>query len=95
MSIMSSKPVITTAIDAVAGVAIFAAWMDYLPMAATLLGAAWYLIQIYESRTIQGWLGRWSKWWASHRAQKTGGDVVVLDKPTVTVEVKVDAPKEG
>lgn len=44
------------AVDATAAAAIVAAIMQWVPPAVALLALCWYLIQIYESKTVQRWL---------------------------------------
>lgn len=53
-----SVPVIKAGID-VAGVgAILGAFIGFLPAVATILAVVWYLLQIYESKAIQDFLGK-------------------------------------
>lgn len=42
----------------ISGVTIVAAFTGLLPPTAAALGLAWYLVQIYESKTFQSWLSR-------------------------------------
>jgi len=46
------------AIDLSAVAIIPAAWLELLPHAATMLTVVWMAIRIYETDTVQRWLGR-------------------------------------
>jgi len=45
-------------VDALSILTVLGTLMDYLPAVAALLSIVWSLIRIYESKTVQGWLGR-------------------------------------
>lgn len=47
-----------TIIDAAAICSALGALLDYLPVIAAAASLAWTLIRIYETRTVQGWLGK-------------------------------------
>ena len=42
--------------DTVAGAAIIASLLQWIPPVAAILGVVWYLIQIYESQTVRHYL---------------------------------------
>jgi len=44
-------------VDALSILTVLGTLMDYLPAVAALLSIVWSLIRIYESKTVQGWLG--------------------------------------
>ena len=46
-----------TIIDAAAIYSALGALLDYLPVIAAAASLVWTLIRIYETRTVQGWLG--------------------------------------
>jgi hypothetical protein len=48
-------------IDWVSAITVVGAVAGYLPPIAAVFAIIWYLIQIYESRTVQGWLKREKK----------------------------------
>lgn len=48
-----------TAIDGLSLVTVLATLAQWLPAAAALASLVWTVIRIYETRTVQGWLGRW------------------------------------
>lgn len=50
---------VTYGVDAMAGAAIAASLMQWLPPAAALLGVIWYAIQIWESKTVQKHVRSW------------------------------------
>ena len=62
---------IRVAADLAAGTAVFASIMQWLTPALTLisltLGIAWFILQIWESKTTQGWVMRWR---AKHNASR-------------------------
>lgn len=47
-------------IDVIAGIAVTSAWLGWLPGVlpdiAAVLGIVWYLVQLWESKTVQRWL---------------------------------------
>jgi len=45
-------------IDWISVGAVVGALMGYLPPIAAFLAIVWYAIQIYESKTVQGWIKR-------------------------------------
>lgn len=45
-------------LDALSIGAAFATLIGWLPSIAALLSIVWSLIRIWESKTVQGWLGR-------------------------------------
>jgi len=45
-------------VDALSILTVLGTLMDYLPAVAALLSIIWSLIRIYESKTVQRWLGR-------------------------------------
>ena len=47
------KPII----DAAAICSALGALLDYLPVIAAAASLVWTMIRIYETRTVQGWLG--------------------------------------
>ena len=47
---------VTWIADAISGAAIVGTIVGYLPVIAAVAGLCWYLIQIFESRTVQHWL---------------------------------------
>lgn len=65
-----NKPMVTFLADGLAGAAVVGSIFDYVPKIAAVLGLIWYLIQIYESRTMQRAMHRWGWWWASNREEK-------------------------
>lgn len=72
--------------------AIAGAIVGYLPTAAAIVGLVWYLIQVYESATIQRWL-------AARRSRKIArlkARVLMLEaqgKPLLPGPFDPDAPK--
>lgn len=45
-------------IDAISIGGVMATLMGWVPAIAALLSIVWSLIRIYESKTVQGWLGK-------------------------------------
>jgi hypothetical protein len=45
-------------LDALSIATMLGALVSYLPSIAALLTVIWTLIRIYESKTVQGWLGK-------------------------------------
>lgn len=43
------------AADAVGAVAILGAFLGYMPALAALGALVWYCVQVWESKTVQGW----------------------------------------
>jgi len=48
-------------VDAVSVVTVVGTLVDMLPSIAALFTIFWTAIRIYETRTVQGWLGRSAK----------------------------------
>ncbi len=44
--------------DAISAGAIIGAFVNLLPPLGALAALIWYLVQLYESKTVQGWLQR-------------------------------------
>lgn len=44
--------------DAVSAVAVIGAIVGWAPPLAAMGALVWYIVQIYESKTVQQWLGR-------------------------------------
>lgn len=44
--------------DFVSVATLAAVWAGYIPSVATVLTCAWISLRIYESQTVQRWLGR-------------------------------------
>lgn len=57
----------TAAGDTVAGGAIIGTLMGYLPVFVAIIGGIWYLIQIWESKTVQEW---WLRRQAANKVRK-------------------------
>lgn len=55
---MSNHPVLNYTADGVAAGTVVMALVGILPGVAALLAAIWYLVQIYESKTVQDWLAK-------------------------------------
>lgn len=53
-----SAPTPNTVGDVFAGGAILTSLLGYLPAIAAVIGVIWYLIQIWESKTVQDWYAR-------------------------------------
>lgn len=53
---MSQGPVMNASLDLGAAAAILAALAGYLPPIAAILAIAWYLLQFWESRTLQAYM---------------------------------------
>ncbi len=47
-----------TIIDAAAICSALGALLDYFPVIAAAASLVWTLIRIYETKTVQGWLGK-------------------------------------
>jgi hypothetical protein len=45
-------------VDALSIMTVLGTLMDILPSVAALLSIVWSLLRIYESKTVQGWLGK-------------------------------------
>jgi hypothetical protein len=45
-------------VDALSIITVLGTLMDVLPAIAALLSIIWSLLRIYESKTVQGWLGK-------------------------------------
>lgn len=54
---LAHKAVLYT-VDAMSGLAIVATLVGLLPSIAAIAGIVWYGIQIFESKTVQGWLAK-------------------------------------
>lgn len=54
---------VTVVADAISAVAIVGSFMKVLPPIAALAATLWYLVQIWESHTVQ-------KWWRLHRLNR-------------------------
>lgn len=55
---MSSNPVLNYAADGVAAGTLVMTLIGVLPGIAALLAGIWYIVQIYESKTVQAWMER-------------------------------------
>ena len=55
MSLAQTPPVVAMTGDAISAGAIVAVLLGYLTPVAAFVALVWYLIQIWESRTIQHW----------------------------------------
>jgi hypothetical protein len=55
---MQDKPPFTAVGDILSAGAIIGTFVGWLPAAAALAGFVWYLIQIWESKTVQDWLNK-------------------------------------
>lgn len=53
---MSQGPTMNATFDAGAAVAIVASFVGYLPPIAAVLAILWYLLQFWESRTLQAYM---------------------------------------
>lgn len=53
---MSQGPTMNATFDAGAAVAIVASFVGYLPPIAAVLAILWYLLQFWESRTLQSYM---------------------------------------
>jgi hypothetical protein len=58
-----SHKALTTVIDFASAGAILTAFLGYLPPIAALAAIIWYVVQTYESKTVQRWvrLRRWKR----------------------------------
>jgi hypothetical protein len=55
--------------DAISAGAIVGVFVHALPPLAAVIGIAWYLLEIYESKTVQGYLrNRRRRWYRRQRA---------------------------
>lgn len=54
---LAHKAVLYT-VDAMSGMAIVATLLGFLPSIAAIAGIIWYGIQIFESKTVQGWIAK-------------------------------------
>lgn len=45
-------------VDALSILTVLGTLMQYLPSVAAVLSIVWSVIRIYESKTVQGWLGK-------------------------------------
>lgn len=45
-------------VDMLSIITVLGTLMDVLPAIAALLSIIWTLLRIYESKTVQGWLGK-------------------------------------
>jgi hypothetical protein len=45
-------------VDALSILTVLGTLFEYLPSVAALLSIIWSLLRIYESKTVQGWLGK-------------------------------------
>jgi hypothetical protein len=45
-------------VDALSILTVLGTLMDILPSIAAILSIVWSLLRIYESKTVQGWLGK-------------------------------------
>ena len=45
-------------VDALSIMTVLGTLMNILPAVAALLSIVWSLLRIYESKTVQGWLGK-------------------------------------
>jgi hypothetical protein len=45
-------------VDALSILTVLGTLVDILPAVAALLSIVWSLLRIYESKTVQGWLGK-------------------------------------
>jgi hypothetical protein len=45
-------------VDALSIMTVLGTLMDILPAVAAILSIVWSLLRIYESKTVQGWLGK-------------------------------------
>ena len=45
-------------VDALSIITVLGTLMDVLPSIAALLSIVWSILRIYESKTVQGWLGK-------------------------------------
>ena len=45
-------------IDALSIMTVLGTLVDILPAVAALLSIVWSILRIYESKTVQGWLGK-------------------------------------
>lgn len=45
-------------VDALSLLTVLGTLVDVLPAVAALLSIVWSLLRIYESKTVQGWLGK-------------------------------------
>lgn len=48
-------------VDALSVATVLGTLMSYLPAVAALASLVWSLIRIYETKTVQGWLGKEQK----------------------------------
>jgi hypothetical protein len=48
-------------VDAISVATVLGTLMSYLPAIAALASLVWSLIRIYETKTVQGWLGKEKK----------------------------------
>jgi hypothetical protein len=53
---MSNHPGVAPTVDVISAAAIVGSLMHWLPPLAAVLAVVWYVLQIYESQTVQGWL---------------------------------------
>ena len=53
-----NTPLVKHTIDTISIVTVIGTLMDILPPVAALLTIVWTCINIYESKTVQGWLGK-------------------------------------
>jgi hypothetical protein len=45
-------------VDALSILTVLGTLVEFLPAIAALLSIVWSLLRIYESKTVQGWLGK-------------------------------------
>lgn len=73
-----------TAGDFVAGGAIITTLLGYLPAAAAILGAVWYCVQIWESKTVQ-------MWWSGRQLRSKARKIAKLKAQKKVLVAELDA----
>lgn len=75
---MTTHPSLNYAADTIAASTIIMAFVGILPGIAALLAAVWYIVQIYESKTVQAWVERRAIERRARRLQKLEAQRLVL-----------------
>lgn len=57
--------------DAISAMAVITTLAGFMPPIAAVFAMGWYAVQIFESRTFQGWLARRKKKTARKRSSKS------------------------
>lgn len=79
-----TPPGMTYAADGTGLVAIALTFAGFLPPIAAILAGCWYLVQIYESKTVQAWIERRA---LARRARK----LLKLEAKRLVLAAEIDA----